>query len=81
LRRAYLRTETTLDFFADAIATRANPRIGALLRAADSLARQNNLQFERGGKKFVVAVADQVEVELELEIGDDGNSLEIEINW
>ena len=48
---------------------------------ADSLARQNKLQFERGGKTFVVAVADQVEVELELEIGDDGNSLEIEINW
>ena len=48
---------------------------------ADSLARQNNLQFDRAGKKFVVAVADQVEVELELEIGDDGNSLEIEINW
>ena len=48
---------------------------------ADSLSRQNNLQFERGGKKFVVDVADQVEVELELEVGDDGNSLEIEINW
>ncbi len=41
LRRAYLRTETTLDFFADAIATRANPRIGALLRAADTLARHS----------------------------------------
>ena len=52
-----------------------------LVRIADSLARQNNLQFDRGGKKFVVAVADQGEVELELEIGDDGNSLEIEINW
>ena len=52
-----------------------------LKHIADSLARQNNLQFDRGGKTFVVAVADQVEVELELEIGDDGNSLEIEINW
>ena len=52
-----------------------------LIHIADSLSRQNNLQFDRGGKKFVVAVADQVEVELELEIGDDGNSLEIEINW
>ena len=52
-----------------------------LRHIADSLSRQNNLQFDRGGKKFVVAVADQVEVELELEIGDDGNSLEIEINW
>jgi len=52
-----------------------------LHRIADSLARQNNLQFAREGLKFVVDVPDQVEVELELEIGDDGNSLEIEINW
>ena len=52
-----------------------------LHRIADSLARQNNLQFVREGLKFVVDVPDQVEVELELEIGDDGNSLEIEINW
>jgi len=52
-----------------------------LVHIADSLSRQNNLQFDRGGKKFVVNVPDQVEVELELEIGDDGNSLEIEINW
>jgi amphi-Trp domain-containing protein len=52
-----------------------------LHRIADSLGRQNNLQFVREGLKFVVDVPDQVEVELELEIGDDGNSLEIEINW
>ena len=52
-----------------------------LHRIADSLARQNNLHFVREGLKFVVDVPDQVEVELELEIGDDGNSLEIEINW
>ena len=52
-----------------------------LQHIADSLARQNNLQFDRGGKKFIVDVPDQVEVELELEIGDDGNSLEIEISW
>ena len=54
-----------------------------LHRIADSLAHQNNLQFVREGLKFVVDVPDQVELELELEleIGDDGNSLEIEINW
>ena len=52
-----------------------------LHRIADSLGRQNKLQFVREGLKFVVDVPDQVEVELELEIGDDGNSLEIEINW
>jgi hypothetical protein len=37
-RRQYLRTETTLDFFADAINTRTNPRMGALMRACDTIA-------------------------------------------
>jgi hypothetical protein len=38
LRQAFVRTETTLDFYADALATRAQPRMGALLRACDHLA-------------------------------------------
>jgi hypothetical protein len=37
-RARYLRTETTLDFFGDAINTRTNPRLAALLRACDVLA-------------------------------------------
>lgn len=48
---------------------------------ADSLARQNKLQFNREGLNFMVRVPDQVEVELELEVEDDGSSLEIEIKW
>ena len=36
-RREFLRAETTLDFFADAIATRTDPETGALLRACDTL--------------------------------------------
>ncbi|KPK31110.1 MAG: hypothetical protein AMJ66_09135 [Betaproteobacteria bacterium SG8_40] len=52
-----------------------------LRRIADSLSRQNDLEFVREGKKFTIDVPDQVEVELELEIGDDGTSFEIEINW
>jgi amphi-Trp domain-containing protein len=48
---------------------------------ADSLARQNDLEFTREGIKITVDVPDQVEVELELEVGDDGTSFEIEINW
>jgi hypothetical protein len=38
LRRDYLRAETVIDFFADAVNTRTNPRIGALLRGLDALA-------------------------------------------
>ncbi len=41
LRRQYLRTETTLDFFADAINGRTNPRQAALLRACDTLAHRS----------------------------------------
>lgn len=37
-RKRYLRTEITLDFYADAISTRANPNLAALLRACDTLA-------------------------------------------
>ena len=43
-RRHYLRTETTLDFYADAINTRTNPKIAALLRACDALAYRSMAQ-------------------------------------
>jgi amphi-Trp domain-containing protein len=52
-----------------------------LNKIADSLARQNKLEFIREGKNVRIDVADQVEVELELEVETDGASLEIEINW
>lgn len=41
LRQAFLRTETTLDFFADALATRANPRTASLLQACDHIATRS----------------------------------------
>lgn len=40
-RRAYTRAETSVDFFADALATRAAPRMGALLRACDHIATRS----------------------------------------
>lgn len=40
-RLQYLRTETTVDFYADAINTRSSPEIGALLRACDALASRS----------------------------------------
>jgi hypothetical protein len=40
-RREYLRAETTVDFYADALATRASPRTGALLRACDHIATRS----------------------------------------
>ncbi len=39
-RRLYLRAETTLDFFADAVSTRLSRKMSAYLRACDSLAHR-----------------------------------------
>ncbi len=51
-----------------------------LREIADSLARHNDLTFTREGLRYVVDVADMVDLEVEIEIGDE-NSLEIEIKW
>ena len=48
---------------------------------ADSLGRHNEISFKRSGRQYRVKVPDHVEVEVELEIGDEGTSLEIEISW
>ena len=47
---------------------------------ADALARNNAVQFERGGSRFTVRVPDQVDLKIEVEIGDE-NELEIELTW
>jgi len=43
-KKKYLRTETMLDFYADAINTRTNDNMAALMRACDILA-QNSMQL------------------------------------
>ncbi len=48
---------------------------------ADRLARQNEVEFLRGGMRISSKVADEVQLEIELEIEDDEKSLEIEISW
>ena len=52
-----------------------------LRQLADQLARHNDVEFERGGAKFKLHVPDEVELELELEVRDDGCELEVELSW
>ena len=53
----------------------------ARLRAlADALARNNAVEFERNGRRITVQVPDEVNVKIEVEIGDD-HELEIELTW
>ncbi|MAT03617.1 MAG: amphi-Trp domain-containing protein [Acidimicrobiaceae bacterium] len=47
---------------------------------ADSLERHNEVEVVREGIRTRVAVPDEVDVELEIEVGDE-SSIEIEISW
>jgi amphi-Trp domain-containing protein len=46
---------------------------------ADMLARQNDVEFERGGMRFTVHVPDMVDLKIELEVESDERELEIEL--
>ncbi|WP_406053986.1 amphi-Trp domain-containing protein [Kribbella sp. NBC_00889] len=48
---------------------------------ADSLAKENEVEFDRGGLRVKVRVPDQVHFKLEFELGDDGSELEVELTW
>jgi amphi-Trp domain-containing protein len=52
-----------------------------LHKLADMLARHNDIEFERGGMRFVVHVPDELHLKLELELGTEERELEIELTW
>jgi len=48
---------------------------------ADLLARENDVEFDRGGLRIKVHVPDQVHLKVEFELGEDESELEIELTW
>ena len=48
---------------------------------ADALARNNTVEFERTGGRITVRVPDEVDLKIEVEVGDDESELEIELTW
>lgn len=48
---------------------------------ADDLARHNGISFERDGLRFTVPVPDEVTLSIEIEVGDDGSEIEVELRW
>ena len=48
---------------------------------ADSLERHNDVEFTLEGVRYTIDVPRDVVFEVELELGDDGNELELEIKW
>ena len=47
---------------------------------ADALASNNSVEFQRAGHRITVRVPDEVNLKIEVELGDD-NELEIELTW
>ena len=47
---------------------------------ADALASNNSVEFERDGRRITVSVPDEVDLKVEVELGDN-NELEIELTW
>ena len=67
--------------FEDSRRLRREEAAAWLHQLADSLARHNEVEFMRDGLRYRVAVPDELEFEVELEIEDDGTKLEIELHW
>jgi amphi-Trp domain-containing protein len=47
---------------------------------ADALARNNSVEFLRDGGRITVRVPDEVDLKIEVELGDE-NELEVELTW
>lgn len=52
-----------------------------LRELADQLSRHNKLTYTQEGMRYTVDVPSQVTLEVEIEVGDEGSELEIEIRW
>jgi amphi-Trp domain-containing protein len=62
--------------------TMSREEAAARLRAfADTLARNNDIEFDRGGMHMKVHVPDEIQVKVELELETDERELEIELTW
>jgi amphi-Trp domain-containing protein len=47
---------------------------------ADALAQNNSIEFEREGRRITVSVPAEVDLKIEVELGDS-NELEVELTW
>ena len=62
--------------------TMSREEAASRLRAfADNLARNNDIEFERGGMAIKVHIPDEINVKVELELETDERELEIELTW
>jgi amphi-Trp domain-containing protein len=77
------REEPTMELIEHATNERLRREVVAdrLRRLADELSRHNEVPFSRDGLRYRVAVPDEVDFTLEVEISDTKSEIEIEIKW
>ena len=73
--------EMELVEISESVRVRREDAAARLHALADQLARNNDVEFERDGTRFRVSVPPEVDLKIELEIGDDERELEIELTW
>jgi amphi-Trp domain-containing protein len=73
---------TPMDLFeiAETQHLRREEAAARLHALADALADNNSVEFERDGRRITVSVPDEVDLKVEVELGDN-NELEIELTW
>jgi amphi-Trp domain-containing protein len=73
---------TPMDLFeiAETQHLRREEAAARLHALADALASNNSVEFERDGRRITVSVPDEVDLKVEVELGDN-NELEIELTW
>lgn len=52
-----------------------------LRELADQLSKNNGYTFDNNGIKTTVDVPSKVTLSIEVEVGDDGSEIEVEIRW
>ena len=74
--------ETLADLFeiAETQHLRREEAAARLHALADALASNNSVEFERDGRRITVSVPDEVDLTVEVELGDV-NEPEIELTW
>ena len=77
-----LATFDAMDLFEmDETRTMTREEAAARLRdLADSLAKHNSVEFARDGGRITVAVPDEVNLKVEVELGES-SEVEIELTW
>jgi amphi-Trp domain-containing protein len=52
-----------------------------LRELADQLERHNQVAFHEGGIRHTVKVPNEITYALEIEVGDEGGEIEVELRW